>query len=368
MKIAILTQPLRTNYGGLLQNYALQQILKRAGHEVITLDWRNIDMPLSTRQKVARLKGKIYTFLHKKKVLRNLSFDTFKTSNINSTDVITDEADFLMLSKKYGIEAFVVGSDQCWRPRYSYPYLYEMFLSFTQNLTDVKRIAYAASFGVDKWEFSESQTRNCSELAQLFDLVSVRESSGIDLCKQYLNVNADLVLDPTLLLLESDYTKLLQKEAIPSSPGSLYYYVLDNKVEINHFIEYVSNITGYEPFFVSMVNKNIVDYPGTALAPSVYSWIKGFQDAKMIIVDSFHGMVFSIIYNKPFWVIGNKVRGMSRFESLLSLLGLEDRLIDIEKCYDVDLSKKINWQAVNSKLSLWRESSISFLLKYLANE
>lgn len=368
MKIGILTQPLNINYGGLLQNYALQQILKKEGHMVITIDWINKEFPLTFRQKLSKFKHTIFNSPFHKKYLINESFGLFKDNNINSTRIVSNNSDFLIFAKEYGIEAFVVGSDQCWRPKYSYPYIEEMFLSFAKDMKNVKRIAYAASFGTDKWEFSEEETQQCSKLVSFFDCVTVRESSGIDLCKRYLGVNANLVLDPTLLLLKQDYISLLLTEDIPSSPGSLYYYVLDNNTEITKFIGHVANDTGYTPFCVSMVNKNVRDNPGIVLRPSVYSWIKGFLDAKMIIVDSFHGMVFSVIFNKPFWVIGNKARGMSRFESLLELLGLEDRLLHMNSCYNVDFNKKIDWDSVNSKLDILRIKSMNLLLKHLNNE
>lgn len=367
MKIGILTQPLHTNYGGQLQNYALQTVLKRMGHDVITLDWKNKEVPVSFRQKLARAKGSIFSLFQSKQILTSKSFYSFKNDNINATRKITKRCEFALMSEEQGIDAFIVGSDQCWRPLYSFPYIEEMFLSFAKDNKDIKRIAYAASFGTDNWEFTEEQTDKCSALVQLFDLVSVRESSGVDLCRKYLNVNANLVLDPTLLLTQSDYTALLKTESTLTNSGSLYYYVLDSNSEIYHFIKHVSDITGFNPYFVSMVNKNIKDYPGIAIEPSVYSWIKGFQDAKMTIVDSFHGMVFSIIFNKPFWVLGNKTRGMSRFESLLKLLGLEDRLVNLQNGNTVDLNKQIDWHSVNSRLEILRKSSLEILNNALNN-
>lgn len=367
MKIGILTQPLHTNYGGLLQNFALQMVLKKMGHDVITLDWKNKEAPLSFRQRLARTKGVIFSLFQSKQILTGKSFYSFKNDNIKSTRKITKEGEFALISEQQGIEAFIVGSDQCWRPLYSFPYLEEMFLSFAKDKKDIKRIAYAASFGTDDWEFTEKQTAECSALVQLFDSVTVRESSGIDLCRKYLNINASLVLDPTLLLTQSDYSALLQDESSLSNSGSLYYYVLDSNNEIYQFIKHVSDITGFNPYFVSIVNKNIKDCPGEAIEPSVYSWIKGFQDAKMTIVDSFHGMVFSIIFNKPFWVVGNKTRGMSRFESLLKLLGLEDRLVNLQKGDSVDLNRPIDWKLVSSKLEILRKSSLDILNNALNN-
>ena len=100
--------------------------------------------------------------------------------------------------EQFHFDAFVVGSDQVWRPRYN-AYIPNLFLDFTEGMS-VKRIAYAASFGTDQWEFSAEQTTISSFLAKKFDIVSVREASGIQLCKQNLGVDAIQVLDPSLLL------------------------------------------------------------------------------------------------------------------------------------------------------------------------
>ena len=96
-------------------------------------------------------------------------------------------------------DAFIVGSDQVWRPSYN-QHLEQAFLNFTENWKNVKRIAYAASFGVDNWEFTKKQTKECKRLVQKFDFVSVREDTAVNLCKEHLGIEATHVLDPTLLL------------------------------------------------------------------------------------------------------------------------------------------------------------------------
>lgn len=111
------------------------------------------------------------------------------------------------LTQKYGLDAYVVGSDQVWRPAFNLgPRLGNMFLDFAGD--DVKKISYAASFGCKEWEYTEEQERMCGKLAKRFDAISVREASGVDLCKEHFGVDATLVLDPTLLLNKEDYGKV----------------------------------------------------------------------------------------------------------------------------------------------------------------
>ena len=95
--------------------------------------------------------------------------------------------------------------------------------------------------------------------------------------------------------------------------------------------------------------------------PSIEEWLSNFRNSKFIFTDSFHGMVFSIIFNVPFAVYVNKKRGSSRFVSLLKQVGLKNRIIESEKEYDQIKNDEINWKEVNEKLNNLRNSSIDFL-------
>lgn len=208
MRIGIITQPLHANYGGLLQNYALQQILIRAGYEVETIDWEG---KTGIRETLYRMKMYVlHAFLPNKypllryqptqKERETIQCNTnhFINKYINHTAVINSYEGFVKQAAMGKYKAFVVGSDQCWRPCYN-PFIFSMFLDFAQDKL-VDRIAYAASFGTDSWEFTKQQTSICASLAKKFDLVTVREDSGVMLCKKHLGVDAVHVLDPTMLL------------------------------------------------------------------------------------------------------------------------------------------------------------------------
>lgn len=102
-----------------------------------------------------------------------------------------------------------------------------------------------------------------------------------------------------------------------------------------------------------------------AVYPPVEDWLSAFAEAEMVVTDSFHGTVFSIILNKPFWVIGNEGRGMARFETLLSTFGLEDRMIDAATVQSVNLDAPINWAPINDKRNELKKASNMFLYKNL---
>ena len=275
--------------------------------------------------------------------------------------------DFGHIGHKQGYNAYIVGSDQVWRPSYN-PLQLAMFLSFTGD-DNVKRLAYAASFGTSEWMFSSSMTEKCLRLARKFDMITVRENSGIFLCKKYLGVEAMQVLDPTMLLNKEDYLKLVVEENEPQSEGSLFYYFLDPSEEKTRVLDFVSRCNNIVPFTVmpkcqaeNRTKSDIKHRISDCIFPSVASWLRGFNDARIVIVDSFHGAVFSIIFNKPFWVISNPKRGNARFESLLKEFGLEDRLLSSERISDdFDWNKPVNWDTVNEKREQERHRCIQLL-------
>lgn len=380
MKIGIITQPLCSNYGGLLQNYALQQTLINAGYEVETIDWGSRK---TLRYSLYRIKIWLLHILFPNKyskpqyvpndedlrfIRRNTNY--FINSYIKHSPVLHSYDDFVRIANIKGYGAYIVGSDQCWRPRYN-AFLSSMFLDFVCE-NKVKRIAYAASFGTDIWEFSEQQTIVCASLAKKFDLITVREDSGVKLCKEHLGVNAIHVLDPTMLLTKDDYVDLVKKEKEPSTNGTLFNYILDPDFRKTTFIKKVADAEGLKTFQVlpkyqteNYTKDNVKHCIEECVFPSVTAWLNAFIDAKMIIVDSFHGMVFSIIFNKPFWAIGNARRGMSRFTSLLKMFHLEDRLLDVDRLDDVDVTKPIDWEIVNNILEKTRKESVALLLNKL---
>lgn len=380
MKIGILTQPLHSNYGGLLQNYALQQTLVRTGHEVETIDWGGGS---GLHETLYRIKIRVLHTLFpnkypqlkyrpnkKERAIIQRNTNHFINTYINHTEAMHSYEEFVKQASKGKYDAYVVGSDQCWRPCYN-AFLSSMFLDFVQD-KQVKRIAYAASFGTDKWEFTPQQTAVCALLAKKFDMVSVREDSGVKLCKEHLGVDAVHVLDPTMLLTKEDYIQLIEKEKEPKSDGTLFNYILDPDAKKSVFIQKVAKAKGLKAFQVlpkcqaeirtkEDVKKRIED----CVFPGVTTWLRAFMDADMTIVDSFHGMVFSTIFNKPFWAIGNVSRGMSRFTSLLKMFHLEDRLLDADNLDDVDFSKPIDWTMVNGILGEKRRECKKLLLTNL---
>ena len=362
MKIGIITQSLRVNYGGLLQNFALQYALKRLNYDVVT-----IDQPCANDSYTVILLSSIKTFIlkcigqgRKRKYPMDINrwyrarvtqhIEKFISKHINRSKQILSYTE----SEKYiidnYIDALIVGSDQVWRPKYNLD-IYHSFLDFSEK-QNVKRLAYAVSFGVDEWEYSDEQTIRCAELVKLFNGVSVRENSGINLCKKYLNIDSKLVLDPTLLLSANDYNQLIKDETKTNKGIALY--ILDMNPEKEAFINEVSKILNKNVYRIGVEDEK-------GVLPSVESWIKGISDADLVITDSFHGCVFSIIYNKQFYSLGNANRGMSRFTSLFTMLDMHDRLLFSPFDANIIEENNLDWNKINLRIKDLREDSIKFI-------
>lgn len=373
MKIAIMTQPLGKNYGGIMQAFALQRILKDLGHEVKTID-RRVDKRNVIYRGALRLKLKVYKYLntHKQLTVKQEQYvlsgmSEFLNKYVVRSKPIYSNDKLIKHFKNERYDAVVVGSDQVWRPSYS-ANIYNNFLDFTSSLNfDLTAIAYAPSFGVNTWEYDSVQTEKCSKLIKKFQAISVRERDTVEMCQENLGVKPRIVLDPTFLLNPSVYIDI--SGASDSSGGKgLLAYILDPSKDKKGAIESLSKELEI-PLFYCQPKRHVNDGKGKSVQeykyPSVENWLKSFIDADYVITDSFHGCVFSIIFNKPFLAIANEKRGVSRFTSLLSTFGLTGRLvfdynIDLKK----NITKSVDWEDVNQRVQNEKNSSLEFLKKW----
>lgn len=372
MRIGILTLPLHTNYGGILQAYALQTVLERMGHEVILIEkriplklpvWK---MPFSYAKRFIKKfilhKNGIYVFYEKRFNEIYPIISQYTQQFIDSYISYIDIKSFSILNEN-DFDALIVGSDQVWRPSYFCTMcskIEDAFLQFAKTWRNVKKIAYAPSFGTDQWEYSKKQTQNCRELVKYFDAISVRELSGVKLCRNYLYVQAEHVLDPTMLLSKSDYIKLISPNFNTQS-NFIFQYILDYTDEKIKIIENIAKKCNYNVFNANLIAEDQLLKCNEHIQISVEEWLKGFQEANIIVTDSFHACVFSIIFCKSFIVIGNTERGYARFLSLLSMFDLTDRLVtDIDGATKL-INERIEWSKVQRKLDEQRNISLDFL-------
>lgn len=379
MKIGILTLPLNSNYGGVLQAYALQTVLKRMGHDVLEVElkknlrWQYPPLwkiPLSFGKRflfkyiVRRKNQKILLERYERKIYPLLVHDILEFISKYIKQFKVDK--FIDCKGKF--DAFVCGSDQIWRYKY---YLFfegdiaNVYLKFLGD-DSCKRIAYAASFGTDNWEYPAKETAECKNWIQKFDAVSVREETGVKLCSTYYDIKAKHVLDPTMLLSKNDYVDLIEKSDVPKSKGNLFCYILDNTDEKMNVVKNIEKQRHLSSFFMNGDCGNWTEDLEKRIQPPVESWLRAFYDSEFIVTDSFHACVFSILFHKQFLVIGNKERGLARIYSLLSMFGLEDRLTS-DTGLDINRMKTIDYDRVDEILAKHREESRTFLIQALTS-
>ena len=350
MRIGILTQHFLKNYGGILQNWALQQVLIKLGHDPLTFEhdtcysrtrWlvRTVKQIILTRSFTSL---PVYPYRGR---VGHKPFIDFIIKNIRSVTVNNFSPE---LEARYKCNAFIVGSDQVWRPAFNLGRLYNMFLDFASD--QVQKIAYAASFGVSEWEYSAEETTQCRQLVQRFDAVSVREDSAVTLCGEYLGVDAVWVLDPTLLLDKEDYLALCKN--VELSNNMVLVYTLHLTDDIVNFANEFALKKGLK-VTILQAGEELKD------TDCIETWMAAFRDADSVVTDSFHGMVFSIIFNKPFHIFKNESGGISRYESLMKQLKIGASVF----CSKGNVpSTDFNWVAINNQREELKRQSLQFLI------
>lgn len=378
MKIGILTLPLHTNYGGNLQAYALMSVLKEMGHDACLINRRSTRIP-RWKLPLAIVKRSLMKYgLGKKateifveaKLQREYSvISQYTQPFINKhiqpqTKTVYTTRRLAGLAARQRFDAIIVGSDQVWRTAYT-SNIEDYFLGFLKG-NHTKRIAYAASFGTENWEYSKEQEQNCAKHLKSFDAVAVRESTGVALCKKYFDVDAQHVLDPTMLLDASRYLDLIRPLERTAKKEGVLVYILDETADKTAIIDEVAQVLDRPVFRVNAKTEDVNASLEERIAPPTENWIKGFYEADFIITDSFHACVFAILFKKPFLVYGNRHRGTARFESLLSMFDLKDRLVfSSGEIQPGSIQKGIDWQAVDTVLDEKRQMSREFLKRAL---
>lgn len=372
--------PLKYNYGGILQAFALQTVLEKMGNEVFVVRKYNYlqektfwNSPLLitvrfVKKVIKQIIGQKSIVFYEKEANNEFRYLTQNTWPFveNYIKSIYTKDWFLVPERTF--DCLVVGSDQVWRKEFIENYgvpISRLFLDFAKTW-NVIRVSYAASFGIDSWDYSKEETYICKDLVSKFDAVSVREESGVSLCKKYLDVDSQCVLDPTMLLKSSDYINLIKKTQIKTiDENSIVSYLLDPSEEKDMVYSYIADYY-QSPKYMLIGNPWSINNISERRLPAIEQWLNAFWKSKFVFTDSFHGTVFSIIFNRPFVVFRNSYRGNARIESLLHLFGLENRLVNSVGECDKILSAPITWDEVNSKLEKMRKMSMLFLSKNIS--
>ena len=395
MRIAITTFfQSQTNYGQLLQAYALQQVLMRLGHYPYIIRYgfheylqpvhgEMIEIPSSVPVPPHTLKERIKAFLKERfgkpevsdpiysGTKENRHFDDFRRMHLHLSQYVYNCVEDL---QKYPplADCYLTGSDQVWAQLLSNPNNRTFFLDF--GFPDTRRVAYAPSFALK--EYPEELNAELAEQLKRFDAISVREPSGVEICRK-VGYDAKLVLDPTLLLTGQHY-RWLSRESMAKLPCRfmLVYHVNITDPDVLHWEKFrkYNKRWGLRSIAVHANGENEEDIEILKDAeywyPTVQDWIRLIAKSRYVLTTSYHGMIFSLLLHKPFFVClrpESLFAGNNRIVTILSQLGLEDRVVSVDTDIGRVLWKPINWWAVDKKLKVLRKDSIRFLANRIIN-
>lgn len=352
-KISILTFSKGDNYGAVLQSYALAEVLRRMGYGVQFFSmprWYTWRYWLISN--ISPLKYRFNSF--RRKYLRDFA-PLCKTEE--ELTQVAGNSDFC-----------IVGSDQVWNPNITKERTSIYFLGFVPDSTP--KISYAASFGTSEWQHPEL-TEKIDALLKRFKAVSVREDSGVRICRDTFGINPTLVLDPTLLL--GDFNALLKR---PKYKDYLVGFMFRPTKALYNSMKKFAQDLHTKTIVMDLPSKQIMDRISIdKVSPftSVEQWVTNIAFAKAVVTDSFHCLCFSLIFKRNFYFINTNSKLSTRITSLLSSLGLEDRIFngieEFEKFVDskdYDKLGDIDYKLVDKKLTDLRDASMAFLKDALA--
>jgi hypothetical protein len=359
-KIGILTFHRALNYGALLQAYSLQRVLVDNGYDAELVDYRckfieSYYVPLWKKIFISPKRFLAGIIFNGDILRRRDEFEEFTRTDITvSSNKYENLMDLSLIQDQY--DYFITGSDQVWSPVCA-GFDKAYFLDFVVEKS--KKKSYAASFGVSL--IPEEMKTEYRKLLKNFDRITVREEEGQRLVEQIIGIEPPLVVDPTLLLNKLEWLELCG-DTLLSEKDFILVYLITEDSEVLSFAKKLSEKTGKKIIYINdrIIKRFGMDNKSNV---SVKEWISYFMKADYVVTNSFHGVAFSVNFNKEFYVRyipGAKVN--SRISGILSRLNLEARIIPDS----MDIStKKINYTNIEKDISVMRNDSKDVLFSML---
>ena len=258
--------------------------------------------------------------------------------------------------KKNDFDILMVNSDQTWRKFDQHFYDYG-FLRFAKNW-NIKKFVYGASIGFDYWPFTKREDKIMRNLLKNFNGISVREKGSINLIKKHLGITPEFVLDPTFLINKKYYLELIKDYKFNKTYNNnyIFIYTLSNYTSFNYINEFIKMIK-------NKLNLKIYDYKLHNYS-KIEDFIYYIYNCKAVVTNSFHGTVFSILFNKSFVSFHTPEYPKERLKSLGSLLNIQNRIFNHYQKPDINL---LNTPLDINKtlLDYFINKSINFLKKNL---
>lgn len=329
------------NYGAMMVAYSMERIVEKLGFNPTTLLFRN-----QNHTKI---------------------FDSFKKEFLHTTSEI-DQDDYrslVKLNKHY--DTFITGSDQVWR-NWSYNNtLYRWFVDFANDSKNI--FSYAASFGFNYFEEKGVSMKKIQSLLKTFSGISVREKSGIEICKKCFNAEAKLVIDPTQLLEAEDYDKIIEIEkAKPpiQEPYLAYMIFPEDENATENTYNFIQNLASELNLKAIPLLSKEDDKQKT-----IGEWLATIKYASFIVTESFHGTMFSLIYKVPMLILALDETERNRLPVFFEKIDyLNDRILyTLDYQAAVEIAKKeIDWTELYRRRRIFQNESLDFLRTSLSKQ
>lgn len=360
-KVGIITYHFALNYGAVLQCFALQKYLQEKKYEVVILNFVSEiqDQNNNIIKKNKGAKGIIYNFLllpfYKLRKEKKDKFTKFSNNYLNLTKRVRTIKQLKELILEENIDFLISGSDQVFNP------LIEDFNSafLFPFETGAKKISYAASLGNAK----EKDIEKIKNLLNDFFRISLREKSDKKRLERLIKNRVEVVCDPVLLLSSTQWKQIsLQSDFILPKGKFIVAYFLHKDLFKKEF-KLLKKFSKEKKLNLIIINARFSMFSlvkGTKFNVGPLDFVKLILNSEYVFTDSFHGVVFSTIFNKKFVCFDSeKNKYDSRRSDFLKNLGLSDRLYLINQKKEV--FKDINYKDVNLKLRKIKEESQQFL-------
>lgn len=369
-KIAIATM-YGDNYGACLQAFALQQIIKQKGYDIEIINYHQYNRTqlgcISKFKKVKQfgIKKTIRYFLEKKYAeVTKKAFQDFRDNYLVffNQEYYRDD-DLTELNSAF--EKFICGSDMIWSEEFRNDWEF-FYLGFAEKN---KSYSYAPSFG--KNELKNINKPKVSKYLEEFNRISCRENGGVELINQLTDKKAVQVLDPTMLLTANEWNSFIANNRRIIKEPYVFAYVF-GKTDSNRqkLFTLIQNEIAKVWFLPKNNKKDFNSFPIKGIGP--FDYLRLFRDAEFVITDTFHGLMFAIIFQKPFIVLErsdgtNWSKYSDRMTSTLEMFNLLERYVKAD-FRDIKIVKTLDYSVCEDIIQRKRKQSLDYINGILKNE
>lgn len=363
-KIGIITFHNSYNCGSMLESYAMQTIIEKRGGDSEIINFsssgqRDLYDVFLKNDNLKNIVKNILIFPARKKIkFNNNKYEEFKITNFKLSEEYKEMNE--ISEKNYDV--VVAGSDQIWNitiqdndDAYFLPWVKK-----------AKKVAYAPSFGAKNIMDYTNNIEKYKKFINSFAALSIRENNGKKWIKDLCNIDVEVLLDPTLLLEKEDY-EVIKKKDFKLKEKYIFFYCPSFNRKICEFVKLISkkynlkvitwSTKSYNFKFVKTFGFTLAQYEDPAMYLSL------IENAELIITTSFHGTIFSTIYRKKFITVknGDMYGTDDRVITLLTQLGLEDRLMKFDFDNNYNYLQDVNYSSYDKKLPILKDKSIKYI-------